>query len=237
MKNNNCREKHFCQKCFCNPCTCNYSSCSDSCDSCDSCDCCDDIADIQTSLESILDFEANISECASNLFSYILPCELDTIDDAQKKINLFSTLLLSYSNRAGSLSKLINSVSCLDDSYIPNPHIEVLEDCYKESCNPSLVRQQQQQQQHPCPANNCYDPCKKTSPIIRIDDLNPPSICENIIYPQHICNGLYFLEKIKIYFSKCKTCKIFEVYLNSKTQKLLYTNAKNSCGISKTYIV
>ncbi|MGL4449754.1 MAG: hypothetical protein ACRCTZ_01015 [Sarcina sp.] len=222
MKNTNCKESNYCGKCFCNPCTCNSYS--------NQCDCCDDIADIQTSLESILDSEANISECASKLFSCIFPCELDTIEDAQKKINLFSTLLLSYSNRACSLSKLIDSVNSLDESYIPNPHIDIFDTpC---SIKPSIS------------AKPIKDFCTRPIPNTQqccIDDLNPPKVynstCENTTYAQHICNGIYFLEKIKIYFSKYNCSRIFEVYLNSKNQKLLYTNAKNSCNITKTYIV
>lgn len=222
MKNTNCKEPNCCMKCFCNPCTCNSYS--------NQCNCCDDIADIQTSLESILDSEANISECASKLFSCIFPCELDTIEDAQKKINLFSTLLLSYSNRACSLSKLIDSVNCLDEGYVPNPHIDI----FDTHCSPKT----------------CKDPksfkefCSTSIPNTKqccIDNLNPPKIhnstYEDTTYAQHICNGIYFLEKIKIYFSKCNCSRIFEVYLNSTTQKLLYTNAKNSCNITKTYIV
>ncbi|MGL4656014.1 MAG: hypothetical protein ACRCWM_09025 [Sarcina sp.] len=221
MNNTNSTDSNFCKKCFCNPCTC---SC------CNPCDCYDDVADIQTSLEAILDSEANISECASKLFSCIFPCELDTIEDAQKKINLFSTLLLSYSNRACSLSKLINSINCIDESYVPNPHIDVFDTC---SCNT---------------ANSSFHTCKdsnlthiNTSSKYPISDLNLPKVCNtdsnNLTYAQHICNGIYFLEKIKIYFSKCNTSKVFEVYFNSKTQKLLYTNAKNSCNITKTYII
>ena len=196
--NNNC-----CKKCFSNPCVC--TPCSY-----DNCDCYDDLPDIQTSLESILDSEASISECASRLFNALFPCEYDSGEDTQKKINLFNALLMSYSNRSSSLGKLLTAISYLDETYVPNPHIDIFDDCTSDS---------------------------KTS--LRTSKINhtklPKAECQT--HPKEVSSGLYFLEKIKIHFSKYNVSKTFEIYFNSKTLKIIYTPAKNSCNITKTYII
>lgn len=212
MKDNNYNNS-CCQKCFSNPCVCS-SSCYNSYN------CYTDIPDIQTSLEAILDSEANISECASRLFNSLFPCEQDSTEELQKKINLFNTLLLSYSNRSSSLAKLLTSINSLDDTYVPNPHVDIFND--NSSTNSEL---------------SC-NTSKRDFDRLGINSNPLTNHSEsNIIHPQHICNGIYFLEKIKIYFSKYTSSKIFEIYLDSKTLKIIYIPAKNPCNITKTYII
>lgn len=218
MKDNN-YTNNYCKKCFSNPCTCT-PPCYDFYNIYN------DLPDIQTSLESILDSEASISESASRLFNILFPSEHDSTEDIQKKINLFNSLLISYSNRSCSLGKLLASINALDETYVPNPHIDVFDDYI--SSNSKL----------PCDSSNenfqklTNTDYKFSNPSKSYFDTN-----KDITKSKEVCNGIYLLEKAKIYFSKYNISKIFEIYFNSKTLKIIYIPSKNSSNFTKTYII
>lgn len=220
MKNNcNCKKKsRFC--------TCN--------------DFCDDSQDIETSLQSILESESSISECAAKLFSSIFPCELDSLDDIQKKINLFTQLLLAYNNRACSLGKLIESISDIEDTYVPNPHIDVF-DCKVDNCEkptpPTCTDSIIDKIKDSLASINCCkpDPCYKPEPCYIPD----PPCCEPVknSSAKPICNGLYFLDKVRIYY-KCNCAYVvYDIYFNSNTCSLVFCKAKDQCTYNHTYVI
>ena len=218
-------------------------------------DFCDDSQDLDTSIELILESESSISECAAKLFSSIFPCELDSLDDIQKKINLFTQLLLAYNNRACSLGKLIHSVSEIEETYIPNPHIEVF-DCKSEtcakpappSCNDAVINKIKEslasinccvppsQPKHCPPPTTCCEPPVYCPPV--------QTCCEPPICPppqktcaKPLCNGLYFLDKVRIYFSCNNLYVVYDIYFNSNNCNLAFSKAKNQCTYIHTYVV
>ena len=226
---------------------------------------CNEVQDIETSLESILESEASISDCASKLFSSIFPCELDSIDDIQKKINLFTTLLLAYNNRPCSLGKLIKSINETCDEYIPQPHIDIFDSCIDQKggncCAPPRCYQPKKPtpschytQPNPCNCNtspNCTCTYKTYDcPTLCSCNYKPPCPPKNACKPctpskptcykpqfaQYISCGIYFLEKINIYSSSSNTQITYNLYYNNKTKKIFALQAA-PCSTSKSFII
>lgn len=190
---------------------------------------------LEQSLESIMNSEASISKCASKLFLSIFPSDIDSVDDIEKKINLFTTLLLSYNNRSSSLGKLIKSVVNTDDASTSNLN-EYLFD-FKDSIQTDFNLKEFENSDDYC--TNPID----DSELFTIDS-NPKytikfndNLSPNHSYAKHILNGIYFINKIRVIYSNTHIQMFFNVYYNSKNSKLLFEKSQNNSSFTHTYTI